>query len=210
MVVTDRPVVGEAMSRMLVDSDSQLDVAVARPTGQWTSVPTWPPEVAVLDVASVKEAIRACRRLEDSSVRVVAVVRLPREALRLLQAGASAVVTSDEGLAGVRAAVQSISEGRTFVPDRMLGDVLDSLVEYRQQAVDKYARIRRLSRREHQVLALLGDGEDRASIARQLGISPETAKSHIHHIMQKLGVQSRSEAAALAFDLGVASTDDAP
>ncbi len=207
MVVTDRPVVGEAVSRALTESDPLMDVAVARPTGQWTTVPTWPPAVAVLDVASVPERIRACRRLEDSSVRVVAVVGRTEDALRVLQAGASGVVTSDDGLAGVVEAVRTISEGRTFVPEGMLGDVLHNLIDFRQQAVDMSARVRRLSRREHQVLGLLGEGEDQAGIARRLGISPETAKTHIRHVMHKLGVQSRVEAAALAFDLGIVSVD---
>lgn len=207
MIVTDRPVVGEALSQALLESDPQTEVAVARPTGQWSTVPTWPPTVAVLDVASASERSRACRRLEDSSVRVVAVVGRPEEALRMLQAGASGVVTSDDGLAGVLEAVRCISQGRTFVPRGMLGDVLDNLIDFRQDAVDKSARVRQLSKREHQVLGLLGEGEDQAAIARRLGISPETAKTHIRHIMHKLGVQSRVEAAAVAFDLGIVGAD---
>jgi DNA-binding NarL/FixJ family response regulator len=207
MVVTDRPAVGEAVSRVLSESDPQLDVSVARPTGQWSSVPTWPPAVAVLDVASGPERIRACRRLEDNSVHVVAIVERPEDALRVLQAGASGVVTSAEGLAGVLEAVDSISHGRIYVPEEMLGDVLHRLIDFRQQTVERSVRVRRLSRREHQVLGLLGEGEDQGGIARRLGISPETAKTHVRHVMYKLGVRTRAEAAAVAVDLGITHVD---
>jgi DNA-binding CsgD family transcriptional regulator len=55
-----------------------------------------------------------------------------------------------------------------------------------------------LSRRETEVLRLLGDGHSNREIAERLFISPKTAEHHVSHIYGKLGVNSRAEAAAYA------------
>ncbi len=55
-----------------------------------------------------------------------------------------------------------------------------------------------LTQREREVLRLLVDGSTNRAIAEQLFVSVETVKSHMHHIMQKLGVKDRTQAAVLA------------
>jgi len=57
-------------------------------------------------------------------------------------------------------------------------------------------RIARLTRREREVLALLAIGADNQHIAQDLVISPQTARTHIQNVLNKLGVHSRLEAAA--------------
>jgi DNA-binding NarL/FixJ family response regulator len=58
----------------------------------------------------------------------------------------------------------------------------------------------RLTRRETEVLALLGRGARAAQIARQLGVSPATVRNHVQSILKKLGVHSQLEAVLLARD----------
>ena len=55
-----------------------------------------------------------------------------------------------------------------------------------------------LTNREREVLRLLVDGATNRVIADQLSVSIETVKSHVHHIMQKLQVKDRTQAAVLA------------
>lgn len=52
-----------------------------------------------------------------------------------------------------------------------------------------------LSAREREVLALVADHRTNGEIAEQLGLSHETVKTHVNHIIQKLGVDDRREAA---------------
>src|SRR5438477_12408649 len=56
-----------------------------------------------------------------------------------------------------------------------------------------------LTRRELEILRLLACGLDHIEIARALGITPKTGEKHIEHILLKLGVHSRAQAIALAF-----------
>jgi DNA-binding NarL/FixJ family response regulator len=58
---------------------------------------------------------------------------------------------------------------------------------------------RRLTKRELEVLDLLGEGLRHGDIARQLFISPKTVATHVDHILRKLGVRSRAEAIVVAY-----------
>jgi DNA-binding CsgD family transcriptional regulator len=60
-----------------------------------------------------------------------------------------------------------------------------------------------LTDREQQVLALLADGRTNREIGDALYMSPKTASVHVTHILEKLGVQSRVQAAAVAVRLGL-------
>jgi DNA-binding NarL/FixJ family response regulator len=57
----------------------------------------------------------------------------------------------------------------------------------------------KLTRREHEILALMGGGLPHAEIARRLFISPKTVATHVEHILRKLGVRSRAQAVAVAY-----------
>ena len=61
-----------------------------------------------------------------------------------------------------------------------------------------------LTSREHEVLALLGEGLSNADIAARLVISPKTAEHHVGRILRKLGLKSRGEATAYAVREGAA------
>jgi len=58
-----------------------------------------------------------------------------------------------------------------------------------------------LTKREREVLRLLVEGSTNRAIAEALSVSIETVKSHVHHIMQKTGSQSRIEIAVKAVKL---------
>ena len=61
-----------------------------------------------------------------------------------------------------------------------------------------------LTMRERQVLDLIVEGKENNEIAAQLVISPETVKSHVSAILEKLGVENRVQAAVAAVRAGLA------
>ena len=78
----------------------------------------------------------------------------------------------------------------------MLGGLISNLVQRRRER-DRAARVlRSLTRREREVLSLLADGADNDAIAQALVISPQTVRTHIQNVLNKLGVHSRLEAAS--------------
>ncbi len=86
------------------------------------------------------------------------------------------------------------------MPRGMLGGLLRELIERRRRDEEVHARYRRLTGREREVLALLAAGDYVDRIARRLFISPQTVRSHVQRILDKLEVHSRAEAVALAID----------
>jgi len=64
----------------------------------------------------------------------------------------------------------------------------------------------RLTAREHDILELLGEGMSNKAIARSLHIAPETVKSHVKRIFEKLGVGRRAQAVVRAETLGLVGT----
>lgn len=64
---------------------------------------------------------------------------------------------------------------------------------------------RELTAREHEILTLLADGKTAPAIAETLVLSTRTVQKHIEHIYDKLGVQSRHELVAYAFETGLAT-----
>jgi NarL family two-component system response regulator LiaR len=61
----------------------------------------------------------------------------------------------------------------------------------------------RLTPREHEVLELIGRGFPNKRIARELGVSEKTVKTHVGHVLAKLGVTDRTQAAVVAVRAGL-------
>lgn len=206
LVAADRPPVrdGVALSIAARFPDADIDTAANTPECA-RLLEREVPDVALIDSdLPPAGAMPLCTRLHGMQVRtLVVVVGGADEALELLESGVAGVISGSEGLAGMVDAVQTVMDGHTHVPSALLGGVLQGLITRNRRQENAHDRVQRLSRREQEVLALLAGGRDPVSIARSLAISPHTAKTHIRHVMSKLEVSSRIEAAALAADLGV-------
>jgi DNA-binding NarL/FixJ family response regulator len=91
-------------------------------------------------------------------------------------------------------AVRLVAEGRTYV-DPVLAGIL--------AGPGATERIPGITKREREVLRLLADGMRNEQIARELGISPLTVRTHIEKAMQKLEADTRTEAVANAIRMSL-------
>jgi two-component system, NarL family, response regulator DevR len=166
------------------------------------------PDLAVVDVdLAIGEETAICRAMIELDVPLVMISR--EEAgnhLALLEAGAGGIALADDGIDGIVEAAKAVLKGNAYVPPRLLGDLLHDLIVQRRTQDRTSSLVARLSPREREVLALVSAGADQRQIAGALDISPLTAKTHIHRLLQKLEVRSRVEAAALASTLGIVPT----
>ena len=121
-----------------------------------------------------------------------------------MEFGASGFLTKGSPLADLLGAVHAIHQGDTLVPPRMLGSLLQRLIHRRQEQDDAVRQLSKLTRRERQVLGLLAGGADNDRIAQALVISPETARTHVQHVLSKLGMHSRLAVAAFVVANGLA------
>lgn len=118
--------------------------------------------------------------------------------LEALEAGASGYLSKSVPLVELIDGARQVHRGHAVVPPKMLGPLLDRLLKRRRAEDESMRRLDKLTRREKEVLVLLSKGSDNDSIAQELVISPQTARTHVQNVLGKLGVHSRLEAAAFA------------
>ncbi|CUS04876.2 Transcriptional regulatory protein LiaR [Candidatus Promineifilum breve] len=155
------------------------------------------PDVVLMDLVMPGldgvEATRAIRR-EYPAVQVIALTSFNEEGLvqKVLRAGAIGYLLKDVSATQLAQAIRAAHAGRgTLSPE-----VAQTLIHASGQPVTVVGRD--LTAREQAVLALMVRGMNNSEIAESLFVSPSTIKSHVSHILAKLGVAGRTEAVALA------------
>jgi two-component system, NarL family, nitrate/nitrite response regulator NarL len=119
---------------------------------------------------------------------------------RALEAGASGFVHKSRGLAVVLRVLESVAGGErmTALPSR---HPHSRLLRYDEQSVRDLASF--LTAREMDCLRLLAAGLDTTQMARRLGVSITTVRSHVQAVLTKLGARTRLEAASMAIRYGL-------
>src|ERR1700751_1182309 len=140
---------------------------------------------------------------------IVAAHRVFQDAMRAAAAGKMGQLILDGGpqIGELLASFQDLARNK---PDTELSSYADDLMarwreRHDPQAVekDKLSVAELLSTRERNIISLIARGRSNKEVARDLGISPETVKSHMKHIFEKLEVEKRTQAVARAQSLGL-------
>jgi DNA-binding NarL/FixJ family response regulator len=112
--------------------------------------------------------------------------------LRAIRNGASAYVLQDASAVDVVAAIRSVAQGDAVCPPRMTRALFDYIARNSARSRNsKLASEQTLTRREQELVPLIGNGLTNKEIAARLNLSEETIKSHIHRILRKVGVEDR-------------------
>ena len=119
-----------------------------------------------------------------------------REALRL---GAKGYILKSEPLEQVAIALQTVSEGGTYISLAFIGPLLVQWLQKSDVETDPLA----LSLRERQVLKLIAEGHSTKQIASMLNISPKTADTHRARLMAKLGAHEIASLVRYAIREGI-------
>jgi len=163
----------------------------------------WRPQVVIQDLLLPGgiDGIETTRRLlaRHPETRVIALTASMDEArmMGVLRAGASGYVRKDAEPETLLAAVRAVARGRTFI-DPAIGHHIMRVTP----APDD------LTARERDVLRLIALGKSNREIAESLAIGEETVKTHVRHVLAKLGAENRAQAAVRALARGVVSAED--
>ena len=126
-------------------------------------------------------------------VAVVSANDDPAAIRRCMQIGASGFIPKTLGIDGMRTAISKILGGGVWTPpDVDLAQAADV------ETADLMARMATLTPQQVRVLMMLSEGLLNKQIAYQLGVSEATVKAHVSAILQKLGVESRTQAVIAA------------
>ncbi|MEO6060518.1 MAG: response regulator transcription factor [Thermoflexales bacterium] len=154
------------------------------------------PDVVLMDmVMPTIDGVAATRAIRQQfpSTQVIALTSFKEEGLveKALQAGAIGYLLKDVSAERLVAAIRSAHKGKATLSPEATQILVEAANKPRPPGHD-------LTKREWAVLALLVEGLNNTQIAHQLGVSSSTVKTHVSAILSKFGVESRTEAAALA------------
>ncbi|MFI6182720.1 response regulator [Nonomuraea sp. NPDC051191] len=172
------------------------------------------PDVALVDIRMpVYDGLAAIAPLLalDPAPRVVMLTTFGEEAnvLRALREGAAGFLLKDDGPQELINAVRAAAAGDAVLSPGVTAAVISRMLNGTgpQDADPAHAdeRIARLTEREREVLAMLGEGLSNQEIAERLYIGIGTVKTHVSAILDKTGSASRVQAAILAHRTGLSA-----
>jgi len=204
VIVDDHRVVTRSLQSYL-ESFADLRVVGTAASGEelLQHVDAWQPDVIVQDLLlpGGMDGIETTRRVmaKRPSVRVVALTASTDEArmMAVLRAGAAGYIRKDAEPETLLAAIRAVARGRTYVDPYLARRVAEDGVSPDD-----------LTDREREVLRHLALGESNKAIADVLCVSEETVKTHVGHILSKLGVENRAQAVVQALKRGLVSLEE--
>jgi DNA-binding NarL/FixJ family response regulator len=161
------------------------------------------PQVILMDLKLPElDGFEATRRIlaTQPEVRIVVLTGTDAEAevVTALGAGALGYLAKTSRREDFLEAIRKVSQGEAWLPPQLTRKLLTHLKPQPDPVTQDP-----LTDRESEVLALLARGWSNRSIARELSIAEVTVRTHVSHILDKLGVSNRVEAALHALHLGL-------
>lgn len=120
-----------------------------------------------------------------------------------LRAGASGFMVKDAPPEQLISAIRTVAGGEAMLDPAVTRGVIDEFVRRSPPDAKAMALIEELTERERDVLRLLTRGYSNSEISKSLFLSEATVKTHVTHVLMKLGVRDRVQAVVFAYEAGI-------
>ncbi len=214
VVADDQPVVRAGFAGVLA-SAADIDVVGTAADGSElvALVERESPDVAVVDVRMpVMDGIAATAALtRDHATRVLVLTTfdLDEYVFAAVRAGASGFLLKDVRAERLVEAGRLVADGSMLLGPSVIRRLVEDFADQpATRGTDPSAY--GVTRREAEVLGLLGRGLSNAEIAEVLVLSTETVKSHVAEVLRKLGLRDRVQAVVWAYEHGLVTPGSAP
>ncbi|HEY1001066.1 MAG TPA: response regulator transcription factor [Streptosporangiaceae bacterium] len=215
VLADDQPLV-RAGFRMILEAEDDIDVAGEAGDGEEAVAVTrqLQPDVVLMDIQMPKvDGLEATRRIaQDASTdsRILILTTFERDdyVFEALRAGASGFMLKNAAPEDLVRAVRVVATGDALLDPAITRRVIQ---DYAQRAAPRKndARLARLTERELQVLRLLATGKSNAELAAHLYLGEGTVKTHVSHLLGKLGLRDRVQAVVFAYETGLVEPGEA-
>jgi two-component system, NarL family, response regulator DevR len=203
-VLDDHEVVRLGLKELL-DAEPDMEVVGEAATAESAvgRVPVLGVDVAVLDVRLPDgDGVEVCREIRSASPGTACLMLTgygdDRALLAAIMAGAAGYTMKHALGTDVVEAVRAVAEGRSALGPEAAQRVM-ALLREKAETADPLAA---LSSQEKRVLDLIGEGMTNRGIAERMFLSEKTVKNYVSSLLTKLGMNRRSQAAALAARIG--------
>jgi DNA-binding NarL/FixJ family response regulator len=200
VVIDDNRVLREAIAGMLSALPDMR--AVASADADFAFLAAAKPNVLMLDVGlrdedSLGVATALRQQHPDAKIIVMDLFPVHEEIREFVNAGVAGFVLKDASFDEFVATIRAVAAGNKVLPPQMAESLFSQIA--RSAFKPELARTLddvRMTRREHEVIGLIGEGLSNKEIAKRLNIASHTVKSHVRNVMEKLALHSRLQIAA--------------
>ena len=216
LIVDDHAIVREGL-KMVLDLEHDLEVVGQASDGGQAVVMAseLSPDLVLMDVLMEgTDGIDACRQIKsnlpDTRVLMLTSHSASEAVEAAVLAGASGYLLKNGGREELLAAIRAVVAGESLLAPSVTEDVLARFGELtrREQPSGRSREDDLLTGRQKEVLALVAEGLTNREIAGRLIISDNTVRNHISHLMGKLDMTRRAQAAAYAARRGIVGPDN--
>jgi DNA-binding NarL/FixJ family response regulator len=198
--------------RRLLELDSGIEVVGEAKDGEEAVelILATDPDIVLLDINMPgKDGGQVIKQLKGSPVhsRFIAITAYDDEEhlANLSVLGINGYILKSSSMPDLLAALRAVFNGESYVDPKVAGKLLTSFKK-RQEERDV---MHILTQREKEVLFLLSQGFNNAEISNKMVLSEKTVKNHVSHLLKKLGLNDRTQAAVLAWRMGLANNSSA-
>jgi DNA-binding NarL/FixJ family response regulator len=202
--------------RMILEAESDLDVVGEAGNGREAvaEATRLRPDVVLMDVRMPEiDGIEATRRLLDANgdtkVVMLTTFDMDEYVFEALRAGASGFLVKDVPPEQLVAGIRSVASGDSLLAPSVTRRLIQEFVRRPPDALRTTSpELDRLTAREVEVLRMMARGRSNSEIASELFVSETTVKTHVAHLLSKLGVRDRVQAVVFAYESGVVLPGD--
>lgn len=212
IIADDHELVRYAL-RTLLEAEPGIDVVGEADSGEAavTVVEEIRADVLLLDlrmpgIGGVEACRRICEGPADTRVLILTSFDDDEEVFGVLSVGASGYILKDTRPEGVVQAVRSVADGQSVFDSKVASRVINA--GRPSGEVERTIDPHLLSEREMEVLRLMATGMSNREIGQALWIGETTVKTHVSHILRKLGQADRTQAVLTAVKAGLISLRD--
>jgi DNA-binding NarL/FixJ family response regulator len=196
LIVDDHPVVRQGIRALLERELQGVEIeTAATPESAMEQAGRPSPDVIVIDLrrvsGDIQETIAGLQRSLGSPIVVFTADGGPRMLSEALKAGVKGYVRKDSPPEDLIRAIQAARSGEFYVDPALSSSLLLEEGE------------RTLTARQREILQMLADGMHTEEVAKQLGLSTETVRTHTKRILSKLGAGTRTQAVAIGIRSGL-------
>ena len=149
------------------------------------------------DVESARVVTALVKQMPETRIVVMDLMPLSEEILELINAGVSGIVMKDSSFDEFAANLRAVAGGAKVAPPRATETLVAQIAkEAREGKAQDVLEDVRMTRRELEVIELIGEGFSNKEIAQRLNIAAHTVKSHVRNVMEKLALHTRLQIAA--------------
>src|SRR5438128_12269808 len=193
--------------RLIVQSQKDMQVAGEAGDGQEAIdlVRRERPDVVLMDIRMPRvDGIAATREIAGiTRVGILTTFELDEYVFDALAAGASAFLLKAAPPEDLLRAIRVVAEGDALLAPSVTRKLIEEFAKRPEPASRKPKELASLTEREREVLQQLAGGFTNAETAEPLHVSETTVKTHVAHLLDKLGLRDRVQAVILAYEAGL-------